>query len=79
MFRSFEANSRTIQQKGLEDLAKSSASAVDLSNLGQAPKACANFCDPTAASRFQNPANSILKNRRSFLVARRWSEKGCCS
>jgi len=38
MFRSFEANSRTIQRKGSEDLAKSSASAADLSNLGQAPK-----------------------------------------
>ena len=38
MFRSFEANSGTIQGKGSEDLAKSSASAVDSSNLGQAPR-----------------------------------------
>ncbi len=38
MFRSCEANSGTISRKGLEDLATSSASAVDLSNLGQAPK-----------------------------------------
>jgi len=30
--------SGTIQRKGSEDLAKSNASAVDLSNLGQAPK-----------------------------------------
>jgi len=37
MFRSFEANSGTIQGKGSEDLAKASASAVDSANLGQAP------------------------------------------
>ena len=38
MFRSFEANSGTIQRKGSEDLAKSSTFAVDSPNLGQAPK-----------------------------------------
>jgi hypothetical protein len=37
MFRSFEANSGTIQRKGSEDLAKASASAVDSANLGQVP------------------------------------------
>ena len=53
MFRSFEANSGTIQQKGSEDLAKASAPAVDPSNLGQAPRAYADFCDPTAVFRFK--------------------------
>ncbi|MCH7614741.1 MAG: hypothetical protein IH978_03230 [Nitrospinae bacterium] len=38
MFRSFEANSGTIQRKGSEDLAKASTSTVDSANLGQAPK-----------------------------------------
>jgi hypothetical protein len=37
VFRSFEANSWTIERKGSEDLAKSSAPAVDQSYLGQAP------------------------------------------
>ncbi|MCZ6799876.1 MAG: hypothetical protein O7F12_05250 [Nitrospirae bacterium] len=55
VFRSFEANSVTIQRKGSEDLAKSSASAVDSSNLGQAPKARADFRDPTAVSKFSIP------------------------
>jgi len=45
----------TIQRKGSEDLAKSSASAVDSSNLGQAPKARADFRDPTAVSKFSIP------------------------
>ncbi len=43
MFRSFEANSGTIQRKGSEDLAKSSTSAVDQSNLGQAPELARTF------------------------------------
>ncbi len=38
MFRSFEANSGTIQRKGSEHLAKSSTPVVDHSNLGQAPR-----------------------------------------
>ncbi len=38
MFRLFEPNSGTIPRKGLEDLAKSSLSAVDLANLGQASR-----------------------------------------
>jgi len=37
MFRSFEANSGTIQRKGSENLATSRAPVVDQSNLGQAP------------------------------------------
>ncbi len=40
-----------IPRKGSEDLAIPSAPAVDPSNLGQAPTACADFCDPTAVSR----------------------------
>jgi len=43
MFRSFEANSGTIQRKGSEDLAKSSISAIDQSNLGQAPELTRTF------------------------------------
>ena len=43
-----------IPLKGSEDLATSSAPAVDPSNLGQAPTACGDFCDPTAASRFND-------------------------
>ena len=39
MLRSFEANSWTLEQKGSEDLAKSSALAGDQSYLGQAPNA----------------------------------------
>ena len=39
MFRFFEANSGSIQLKGYENLAKSSVSAVDLSYVGQAPRA----------------------------------------
>ncbi len=37
MFRSSEANSGTIAQKGSKDLAKSSTFVVDQSYLGQAP------------------------------------------
>ncbi|MCH7616020.1 MAG: hypothetical protein IH978_09865 [Nitrospinae bacterium] len=43
IFRSFEANSGTIQRKGSEDLAKSSTSTVDSSNLGQAPRELNTF------------------------------------
>ena len=39
MLRSFEANSWTLERKGSEDLAKSSAPAVEQSYLGQAPHA----------------------------------------
>ncbi len=39
ILRSFEANSWTLERKGSEDLAKSSASAADQSYLGQAPHA----------------------------------------
>jgi hypothetical protein len=38
MFRSFEANSGTIERKGSEDLAKSSTFVVDQYYLGSVPE-----------------------------------------
>ncbi|MFB3071566.1 MAG: RusA family crossover junction endodeoxyribonuclease [Nitrospirales bacterium] len=71
MFRSFEANSGTIQRKGSEDLAKSSASAVDASNLGQAPSQPQK---PVAAPRLslqkkrQNPKSPVDLRSTTPLV-----------
>ncbi len=57
IFRSFEANSGAIQRKGSEDLPKSSAPAVDQSNLGQAPD-----IDPTLVLKSASGLDDPNKN-----------------
>ncbi len=60
IFRSFEANSGTIQGKGSEDLAKSSASAVDLSKLGQAPNNSGNHERFAKAAKADQAKSTII-------------------
>ncbi|MCH7614153.1 MAG: hypothetical protein IH978_00190 [Nitrospinae bacterium] len=61
IFRSCEANSGTIQRKGSKYLATSSASAVDQSNLGQAPR----FKQIMQAER----AHSCVRSSRSYQLS----------